>query len=110
MQVAESRFGIKQGAILVLGLGTAIIHLQLLFPDAMFILNGLGYLTLLAAYFLPLPWVRDNRSVVRWAFMAFTAVTILAWVFIGARSPLGYLTKVIEVVLVALLFMDQPEG
>ena len=37
--------------IVVLTLATALIHLQLNFPDPVFILNGLGYLTLLAALF-----------------------------------------------------------
>src|SRR3712207_6906971 len=31
--------------VVVFTLGTAVIHLQLNFPDPVFILNGLGYLT-----------------------------------------------------------------
>ena len=45
---------IKIGVV-VLTLITAIVHLSLLFPDPVFILNGLGYLTLLAALYLPMP-------------------------------------------------------
>lgn len=41
--------------IIVLTAATALIHLQLNFPDPVFILNGLGYLTLLAALYLPVP-------------------------------------------------------
>ena len=37
--------------IALLTLATALIHLQLNFPDPAFILNGLGYLTLLAALY-----------------------------------------------------------
>jgi hypothetical protein len=99
-------------AIILLTVATAAIHFSLLFPDPIFILNGLGYLTLLAAYFLPLPFARDNRSLVRWAYVGFTAVTILAWVVMGDKSwpagMLGYITKLIEVVLIALLWRDKP--
>ena len=102
----QTKLGPRQIGILLLGLATAGIHFSLLFPDVMFILNGLGYLALLAAYFLPLPFAKDNRGLVRWAFIAFTLVTILAWVFIGTRSTIGYVDKLIEVALVILLFLD----
>ncbi len=99
-----------QIGILVLTLATAFIHFSLLFPDILFILNGLGYLTLLALYFLPIPIVRDNRALVRWVFMGFVVITILAWVAIGNKSwpagALGYLTKAIEIVLLGLLWQS----
>jgi hypothetical protein len=93
--------------ILLLGLATAIIHLQLLFPDLLFILNGLGYLGLLAAYFLPIPMFQARHGLVRWALIAFAAVTIIAWVFMGERSTLAYVDKTIEVLLIILLFLDR---
>jgi hypothetical protein len=95
----------------VLTLITAVVHFTLLFPDPVFILNSLAYLALLAAYFLPVPIARDNRRLVRWVYMGFVAVTILAWVAIGDKSwpagALGYFTKVIELVLIALLWNDR---
>lgn len=107
----QRSFGPKQIAIVILTLATALIHISLLFPDVLFILNGLGYLTLLAAYFLPLPFVKDNRGLVRWAFMAYIIVTILAWIAMGDKSwpagALGYITKLIEIVLVVLLWTDK---
>lgn len=97
--------------IILLTLATAGIHFSLLFPDLMFILNGLGYLALLAAYFLPIPLARQNRGLVRWAFIGFTLLTILAWVAIGDKSwpagALGYATKAIELVLLSLLLADR---
>lgn len=105
--------GAKQYAIIILTLATAFIHFSLLFPDVTFILNGLGYLTLLAAMYLPLPFAKDNRGLVRWAFMGFAAVTILAWIAIGDKSwpggALGYVTKAIEVVLIGLLWTEKPQ-
>ena len=41
-----------RAGIVLLTLTTAIIHLQLAFSDSGFILNGLGYLTLLATLYL----------------------------------------------------------
>lgn len=105
--------GTKQYVIIILTLATAFIHFSLAFPDVLFILNGLGYLTLLAAMYLPLPFAKDNRGLVRWVFMGFTAVTILAWIAIGNKSwpagLLGYLTKAIEVVLLGLLWTERPK-
>ena len=107
----QTKLGPKQIAIVILTLATALIHFSLLFPDVLFILNGLGYLVLLAAYFLPLPFAKDNRGLVRWAFIGFTVVTILAWAAIGDKSwpegALGYVTKLIELVLVVLLWTDK---
>jgi len=111
MEINRAKFGLTQVAIVLLTLATAFIHLSLLFPDTLFILNGLGYLALLAAYFLPLPFVKDNRSLVRWAFMGFTAVTILAWIAMGDKSwpggALGYFAKLIELVLIFGLWRDR---
>jgi hypothetical protein len=106
--MVQRRFGPKQIAIVILTLATAFIHFSLLFPNPMFILNGLGYLVLLAAYFLPLPLAKDNRGLVRWVFIGYTLVTILAWVAIGDKAwVVGYLTKLIEIVLVVLLWTDK---
>ncbi|MGD2155864.1 MAG: hypothetical protein PVG14_04760 [Anaerolineales bacterium] len=107
METGQAKFGSIQIGIILLTLATAGIHFSLVFPSVMFILNALGYLALLAAYFLPLPFVKENRDLVRWIFIGFTAVTILGWVAIGDKGvTLGYITKAIEVVLIALLWFD----
>jgi len=97
--------------ILVTGLITALVHLVLLNVlmgtiDPLFTLNGLGYLGLLASLFLDLPVVSKQRTLVHWAFMAFAAVTILAWVVMGRPyNALGYVTKLDELILIAALFL-----
>lgn len=106
MNENQAKFGAVQIGIIILTLATALIHISLLFPDPLFILNGLGYLTLLAAFFLPIDFLRERHNLVRWGYIIFTAVTILAWVAIGERSTLGYVTKLIEVGLIVLLFVD----
>jgi hypothetical protein len=92
--------------ILLLTLATALIHLQLAFPDPAFILNGLGYLTLLAALYLPVSRLARYRNVVRWVLVGYTALTILLWVLFGARIPIGYIDKAIEVTLILLLLLE----
>ncbi len=92
--------------IVLLTLATALIHLQLAFPDPAFILNGLGYLALLAALYLPVPRLARYRNIVRWVLIGFTALTILLWILLGARTPIGYIDKAIEIVLILLLLLE----
>jgi hypothetical protein len=92
--------------IAVLTLATALIHLQLNFPDPVFILNGLGYLALLAALFVPIPQIARYRNALRLVLVGYAALTILLWVLVGARTPIGYIDKGIEVVLISLLLLE----
>ncbi|MGB3634643.1 MAG: hypothetical protein WA982_11430 [Rubrobacteraceae bacterium] len=95
-----------QLGVILLTIGTALIHLQLNFPDPVFILNGLGYLALLAALYLPFPQLEGRRYTIRWALIGFTAVTIFLWILFGARTPIGYIDKLIEAALIALLLLE----
>jgi hypothetical protein len=116
MNQAKTQMSSRKLAIIILTVATALIHLGLAFfalsqgdttTLIMFLLNGIGYLVLLAAYTLPLPVARDYPRLVRWAFIAFVAVTIIGWVAFGARSWIGYIDKLIEVVLIVLLLTDR---
>ena len=97
---------VLRAGIVLLTLGTALIHLQLAFPDPAFILNGLGYLTLLAALYLPIPQVARYRNTVRWVLIGYTALTIFLWILLGARTPIGYTAVAIEVALIVLLLLE----
>ena len=93
--------------VIVLTVGTALIHLYLgLQGFPLFVLNGLGYLTLLAALTLPIPRISDYKNLTRWVLVGYTSLTIFLWVVVGARNPLGYTDKLIEVCLVALLLLE----
>jgi hypothetical protein len=92
--------------IIVLTLATAFIHLQLNFPDPVFILNGLGYLALLAALYLPVPQLARYQNALRLALIGYTALTIFLWILLGARTPIGYIDKIIEVALISILLLD----
>lgn len=94
--------------IVVLTLATALIHLYLNIAlgsfSPLFTLNGVGYLVLLVALLQNIP--RGQIRLQHFAFMAYVLVTILAWVAIGDKSnPLGIITKVIELLLLAALWL-----
>jgi hypothetical protein len=97
-----------RGAIGVLALATAIIHIVLAIPLTLigFYLNGLGYISLAVA--LILPQLHHRRRQIRWLFMGYTALTILLWIVLGQPyTPIGYVDKAIELTLLGLLWFDQ---
>ncbi|MGQ9491911.1 MAG: hypothetical protein ACUVR4_14385 [Anaerolineae bacterium] len=98
--------GQLQYGIILLTLATAIIHFTLVFPSPLFILNGVGFLALLAALYAPLPSLAPYRAWARWALIGYTALTVILWVIMGLRAPIGYVTKVIEVALIVLLLLE----
>lgn len=102
--------GTLRVGIIVLTAATALIHLQLNFPDPVFILNGLGYLALLAALHLPVPQLARYHDAARWVLIGYAALTIFLWILVGARTPIGYIDKLIEVALIALLVIEVRRG
>ncbi|HET7480442.1 MAG TPA: hypothetical protein VFJ72_13100 [Rubrobacteraceae bacterium] len=103
---ASAISGVQIGVI-VLTAATALIHLYLgLQGFPIFILNGLGYLGLLGALYLPLPQLARYHNAARWALIGYAALTIFLWVLIGLRTPIGYTDKLIEVALIALLVLE----
>jgi hypothetical protein len=96
-----------RAAIIVLTLATALTHVSLLFPDPVFIINGLGYLALLGAMYLPIPLLVPYRRQIRWLLIGYTLLTISLWLAFGSRILLGYLNKLNEIVLLALLLLEQ---
>jgi hypothetical protein len=119
----------KHLGIVLFGLITSSLHLMAAFdkilfpgsPDPLFILNGLGFLGLVAAYFLPLRLFQARHGLVRAAFIGFVIVTILAWIviwvgfsvlrdglpFFDHDSLYGVPAKISEVCLLFLLWSDR---
>ncbi len=101
----------KRGLIVLFTLITAIIHLFVglpVFPlglDTLLFLNGLGYLVLLGLWSRPPASL--SKGLIRGVFIAYTAITVIGyfamWGADGLRDPLGMFTKVVEVLLIALL-------
>jgi hypothetical protein len=89
--------------IVALTLATAAIHASL--GGLLFTLNAIGYTTLAVLMVLPGP-LQEIRWLVRLALAGFTAVTIGGWLLVGARFPLAYIDKCIEVVLLGFLAFE----
>jgi hypothetical protein len=124
------RFGAMQIAICVLAVATAAVHIYLgvithimvaTQPDAtaaaggaaalgffaaLFYLDGLGYIVLTAALYLP-AFARFRR-LIRWALIALTVATIIAYFALiqGHYDAIGIGDKIVEVVLIVLLVME----
>ncbi len=116
--------------IILLVLGTALMHFgaaldRQLFPDGpdpLFLLNGLGYLGLLGAYFLPIPFLQARHRLVWRVLFIYIIVTIVAWLaiwvginvignhvpFFSRDSLYGVPSKIMEVILLFLLRRDKP--
>ena len=84
----------------------------------MFTLNGLGYLGLLGAYFLPIAFFQQRHNLVWWALVGYTALTIIVlWAIMGEKdfnasptAPIGYYAKAAEVLLLIFLWSDKPKS
>lgn len=107
---STARAGMPRIGIIALTIATALIHFSLLFPDPVFIMNGLGYLGLLAGLILPHPLLDRRRRRIRWALISYTALTIVLWLAFGSRTPIAYADKVIELALIALLVIEDRRG
>ena len=119
-------------AIIALVVATAFLHFGAAFdarlyepghqlPDPLFALNGLGYLGLLLAYFVPLRFLQERHHLVQWVLLAYVLATILAWVviwvgfnvirdgqpFFGTDSLYGVPAKIAEVILLFLVSRDR---
>ena len=121
-----------QIGIAIAALATAVLHIAAaldpkLFPDGpdpLFILNGIGYIGLLGAYLLPIPFFQKRHKLVHWTLFGFAIVTILAWVwiwvigyvimsgvpFFSRDSYYGVPAKIAELILLALLWSNRPQS
>ena len=109
----------KHYGIIIFTLVTALLHLALfprlgLDPIA---LNGLGYLALLGAYFLPIPFFQQRHNLVWWAMVGYTVLTFILWLVMGdktftfdfSNAAIGYYAKAAELFLLGFLFADKPK-
>ncbi len=125
MQMANKHYG-----IVLLGLFTATLHLTTAFdkvlfpesPDPLFILNGLGFIGLLGAYFLPIRLFQERHKLVWNVLFGYVIVTIFAWLliwvgfsvirdgipFFSHDSLYGIPAKIAEVCMLVLLWSDKP--
>lgn len=122
----------KQIGIVLTTLATAVLHIAAGFdpvlftsgPYTLFILNGIGYLALLGAYFLPVPLFQQRHDWVRWVLFSYAILTIVLWVYIfvyqfvilggtpffSRDSWYGLPAKIAELLLLAFLWSDRRQA
>ena len=105
--------GYVQVGIMVTTLITAVIHVLAPFvtatpwPPTVYVVGGLGYGVLLIALYLPTKWLfADTHPVLRWILMGYALLSIVLWAVAGDWQPLAYVDKVVEALLIALLFVE----
>ena len=112
--LVNSRLNLGQIQYGVIGLAiiTAVIHLLVGLNELILLLNGLGYLALIAAIYL-LPPFRGMRGPLTWVLIGYTNITIVLyfashpWGYEhGSLDRLGLVTKAIEIALAGLVFVD----
>ena len=107
--VTSRRVGmVLTGAIVILSLTSAAIHLSL--GALLFTLNALGYTVLAVAVAVSAvsthPLVVRFRWLPRVALIGYALASIVAWMVVGGFYALGYFTKAVELVLIALVVID----
>ena len=112
------RIGPVQIGVVVLALATAAVHLYLFLIEGflgtgtmlpiyqiLFVGNFLAYVTLAVALYLVAPLERF-RPIVRALLIAIAVASIISYFYVGVIDTTGNVTKVIEVLLIALLTID----
>lgn len=110
MQIGSIKLSTMDIGIIIATVITGVIHLFLGITsgDMLFILNGLGYFALLLVYLLPnfTQW----RGWLTWLFIGYAALTIILYFVVNGQalqSTLGLVTKLVEVILIVLLFINR---
>ena len=100
--------------MIVLTVITAAIHLILGvrfigdgFFGVLFILNGVGFLTLLYLVLRPISGFVGREALLHYGLMGFSAITILAWLVMNGdfTDVFGVATKVVELLLIVVTWM-----
>jgi hypothetical protein len=105
---------LSQYSIIGLAVATAVIHLLEGINSLLLALNGVGYLALLAALYAPKPDVLIKfHKQLYWGVIGYTMLTIILFFMIhtwgmeaDAFDKLGLGTKVIELLLVGLMYVE----
>jgi peptidoglycan/LPS O-acetylase OafA/YrhL len=105
----RTQVGALDLGIMLFTLITAVVHIYMwTFPDEelriWFLLNGIGYVGLLIALYLP--QLYPLRQVICYVMIAYAALTVVLYIFLGQPYDMvGVGTKIIEVLLIAMLLV-----
>jgi len=118
MNAARVKLSGADIGIISLTVATAAIHFSRAIADPeiriLFMLNGLGYLALLCAIYLPIPPLVGWRKLARRFLIGYTALTIILWgvwvAMSGEATALGMVDKLIEIALIGLLWWQRGQA
>ena len=105
--------GVTKLSIFVLAVMTGVIHLFL--GDVIFVLNGIGYLSLVAIYLFAASAMKPDmfepiRPTLSWLLIGYTGLTFFLFFIIewpDVFFPLGLFTKFVEFILIIQLIRDR---
>lgn len=116
------KLSLRHYGIILATLATALLHLSLFFEAGFnkfdpIVLNGLGYLALLGAYFLPIAFFQQRHTLAWRLLLGYTILTFVLWIFLGDKhfvwgtySATGYFAKTAELFLMGFLWADRPRA
>lgn len=115
MNDARPTLGPLAAGVILLTLITAAIHLYLapiefgtgatLF-GVLFVLNGLGYLTMLAVIYAPLGFLAPFRLAARMILIVIAAASIGAYFYVGVFDTIGWVDKAVEAGLIVVVLIE----
>ena len=115
MNDARPTLGPLAAGVILLTLITAAIHFYLapiefgtgatLF-GVLFVLNGLGYLTMLAVIYAPLGFLAPFRLAARMILIVIAAASIGAYFYVGVFDTIGWVDKAVEAGLILLVLIE----
>ncbi len=115
MNDARPTLGPLAAGVILLTLVTAAIHFYLapiefgtgatLF-GVLFVLNGLGYLTMLAVIYAPLGFLAPFRLAARVILIVIAAASIGAYFYVGVFDTIGWVDKAVEAGLIVLVLIE----
>jgi hypothetical protein len=112
---ARPTLGPLAAGVILLTLVTVAIHFYLapiefgtgatLF-GVLFVLNGLGYLTMLAVIYAPLGFLAPFRLAARVILIVIAAASIGAYFYVGVFDTIGWVDKAVEAGLILLVLIE----
>ena len=115
MNDARPTLGPLAAGVILLTLITAAIHLYLapiefgtgatLF-GVLFVLNGLGYLTMLAVIYAPVGFLAPFRLAARMILIVIAAASIGAYFYVGVFDTIGWVDKAVEAGLIVVVLIE----
>jgi len=75
--------------------------------NELFLLNCIGFVVLVAAFWITRRWLTAWAWLVDLALIVMSAASIAGWFYFGEPNPqgLGYLSKIVELVLIVLVLV-----